>query len=148
MVKCYTIEGDEIDIDIEIRESSIPGAGKGAFANQDIPEGYYSFYEGVIKGKNELCNDLYTWEIHKFSIKTGKMISDKVIYNIDSGKTGNWTRYVNCGMTKADNNIKPLESFGNLLYIFKRDIKKGEELFVDYGRDYRRNEFGLSYKKT
>lgn len=124
---------------IEIKKSTIQGAGLGAFALERIPKGSEGQYRGIFKKNSSNVNMLYSWVIIKFT-KTGKPIGEKILGYIDGGneKYSNWTRFVNCGMRNNKNNLVAEQRYQDIYYKVLRDIEKGEELFIDYGKDYRK----------
>lgn len=132
-------------IKMKLSKSTIDNAGLGCFTLCDIPRGTYGKYIGI-RYEIERENGDYTWVINEYNLTTGKTISNKPVCYIDSikPKYGNWTRYVNCGLTDDDNNIDTFQSFDKLYYKANRDIFAGEELFTDYGIEYR-NKLGIKY---
>lgn len=120
---------------LEIRDSTVKGAGKGVFTKKAIKKDTsLGEYKGKLlsieayKKKPHHCD--YIWEIMDED--------DNTIAYIDGGnkKYSNWTRYVNCPCTKKQNNIVPIQKRFKMFYYTNRDIEKGEELFVWYGPSY------------
>jgi SET domain-containing protein len=70
---------------------------------------------------------------------------NKELYLVDAFNVSqsNWTRYVNCGLKNRFNNLDVSQVFNQIYYLAKRDIKPGEELFIDYGPDYRKINLGM-----
>lgn len=136
-------------IPIEIKKSTIAKAGKGAFAVEGIPKGYLGIYTGTKKKRYEDINPFYSWEVTSFDPKTGEMDNrDIFLYYIDaSTNKSNWTKYVNCGMKSKYNNMECVQCYGKVYYLATRNIKPGEELFIDYGEGYRVENLGLSKSK-
>jgi hypothetical protein len=130
---------------LEIKESTRPGAGLGAFATRDIPAGLdLGRYYGVIV--NEQPEDpTYTWRVesdHRDILgrpyHVERHVDAKPIIE------NNPLRYVNSPVGKEENRLintghkqKGSARDGCVHYYTKRKIEKGEELFVDYGEKYR-----------
>lgn len=128
---------------LEIKESTIEGAGKGVFAKRDIKKHEcLGEYKGKLlsvkefKRKPHHCD--YVWEL----------LDDEqdVIGYIDGGnkKYSNWTRYVNCPSTEKQNNVVPIQKQFKMYYYAKRDVSAGEELFVWYGSVYAKKLMGIT----
>ena len=73
---------------------------------------------------------------------------DKPLYYVDAfdTKTSNWTRFVNCGLKNKYNNIESVQNYDKMYYVATKNIKKGDELFIDYGEGYRKDNLGLKGK--
>ena len=136
---------------LSIRNSLIPNAGKGLFADQrgaalgDIVfhEGdTITPYEGKRMSKNEL-NDLYGRdqrvtapyaiereyrEEHRGSIRPRSFI-------LDGATERGIANLANQAMNNADNNAKLHEDTAALVAI--KDIAQGEEILANYGENYR-----------
>jgi SET domain-containing protein len=135
---------------IEIKKSKIENAGLGTFATQKIPKGTRIEYKGKIrKCDDPKINHLYSWTIEEYNESTGECYIDTELLSIDAGRPqdGNWTRYTNCGLTYQDNNLIAKQIFDKLYYVTKRDILPDEELYIDYGIDYRVNILKVIYKE-
>lgn len=130
---------------LEIKESTRPSAGLGAFATRDIPTGLdLGRYYGVMVN-NEPEDPMYAWRVeseHKdifgrpYSVE--RHVDAKLIIE------NNPLRYVNSPVGKEENSIinirhqqKGSARNGCVHYYTARKITKGEELFVDYGENYR-----------
>jgi SET domain-containing protein len=132
---------------IEIKPSTVEGAGRGAFALDPIPKDSAAMYKGIRRSKNSKKLDCYySWELYEYN-KKGHVKNDKIICYIDCSKeeTGNWTRFANCGPQEDMNNFTPRQYKNNMYYVANRDIKAGEELFIDYGTGYRQEHLGIEY---
>lgn len=130
---------------LEIKESTRPGAGLGAFATQDIPAGIdLGRYYGVIVNK-EPEDPTYAWRVesdHKDILGRPYHVERHV--DAKSITENNPLRYVNSPVGKDENWLintghkqKGSARRGCMHYYTKRKIEKGEELFVDYGEKYR-----------
>jgi hypothetical protein len=136
-------EGKYKIIDLQIRDSLIKPAGKGVFALQKIPKGSYSFYRGVIKSA-DAQNGHYTWTVKKWAQRTGDPLEDDKYY-LDATDliTSNWCRYVNCPSHGTKCNVNMVQEYGNLRYTASEDIGPDDELYIDYGPEYRETNFQM-----
>lgn len=124
--------------DLEIKTSLIPGAGKGVFAKKDFPSGAVL---GVYSGKF-ITNDEH-WELYrkdKWHYVMG--LSDCALKNTNGytaidGQNGNIFTRINHAPEKFRNTkfIKLCES-PYVQIATTKAIKKGEELYIDYGPNY------------
>ncbi|EGT59936.1 hypothetical protein CAEBREN_24380 [Caenorhabditis brenneri] len=98
--------------------------GQGVRAIRDIPTGLvFGPYEGI-KTKVEDCkNPDYSWDIEVNGLKLA----------VDAKEKGNWLSLVNSPDYKRDGNIAPFQHKGEMYYLVKKPVKKGEELLVWYG---------------
>jgi SET domain-containing protein len=110
----------------EIKESSVPGIGKGVFATKNIKkERVISYYQGVL---------INTEQLKEIEDCTYILMIDQDAYvDATEEKYGNWTRYINHPPKNVEPNLR-FGSFGKVSTL--RDIKKGEEFFISYGEDY------------
>lgn len=133
---------------IRLAPSNIKEAGIGAFSVDKIPKGAKGVYKGVSKREKD-ANMYYAWVVKSYDSKTGiPDDDDDPTYYVDASdlKTSNWTRYVNCGMKNSINNFEPDQIYDKFFYVALRDIKRDEELWVDYGPDYRNDNLGMKGK--
>ena len=122
---------------IEIKESTIPDAGVGVFAKENIPNNtLLTWYKGFITDKS--INGKYTWnfdsDIHPKRIKIEP----------DLCITSNPLAFVNTFANKEQYKLLNCEAIPineRLYYKTIKKIKKGEELIVDY-----KNPKYFSYK--
>lgn len=131
---------------IRISSSTIPNAGMGAFAVDEIPFGAEGVYRGI-KRSMDTANIPYSWEIYDYDLTTGVPKTNKLtLFYIDASEEdkSNWARFVNCGMKRRHNNLYAEQRYDKLYYITAKSIKPGEELFIDYGPNYRKNNLRLS----
>lgn len=126
---------------IEIKKSTVPEAGLGVFAKQDFQKHeLLDEYKGIFltphEYKQKKSHLAYIWEILDEN--------DNPVGYIDAGnkKTSNWTRFVNCPCTKKQENVIPIQKGTKMFYYAKKNIKKGEELFVWYGPEYGKQLIG------
>jgi hypothetical protein len=147
-IRMYLEEADRYEMfKIRLGPSSIPGAGLGVFAVDRIPKNARCLYKGVKKSTDK-GNGYYSWVIYEYDENTGKMINLKELYVIDASdiKRSNWTRFVNCGLRRRDNNVDCEQSFDKIYYFTKKKILPGQEMFIDYGKAYRKENLGMQGK--
>lgn len=135
--------GDEKHVKFELKPSTIPGAGLGVFATEDIEGYWFSMYDGK---KTYQCpsDKTYAWEIKQYLTLYGDDGPDDIleipqgILYIDATDSNHWTKYVNCSTSSETENVYSVytESRKDVCYIFRSHtpIKKGEELFTWYGQ--------------
>lgn len=142
--------GQERFYRIRIAPSGIPDSGDGAYAVDAIPKGSRMIYRGKRYYQGQPGrNDLYSWAIIEYDEKTGKPYPDgRDLFYVDATnpRNANWTRWANTGPTRKSNQWIPHQIAKTMWYVASRDIRPGEELFIDYGPDYRHSEFGLYYQ--
>jgi predicted nucleic acid-binding Zn finger protein len=117
---------------IEIKDSDIIGAGKGAFAKINIPKGKtigrYIGEEYIGEKINEANGD------YLFSVNyKGKEV--KIIDGKDEKKSS-WVRFVNTPLKKGDGNCYFFQRSQGIYIRTNKNIKKGEEILAYYGDDY------------
>ena len=117
---------------ISIKDSTIPNAGKGAFANVDIP---IHTTIGEYLGKNYTGKEMENSHgAYLFSVK----VNNKEIKIID-GKSKNlssWVRFVNSPLKFEDGNAHFYQYKQSIFIKTRKPIKKGEEIFAYYGDEY------------
>lgn len=129
---------------LKIAPSQIPNAGMGVYAIDNIPKGAQGLYKGVKKSMTR-GNVYYSWVIFEYDTVTGEANTKKGLYLLDASNknVSNWTRYVNCGMKKRDNNMDSIQKFDKIYYYTTKEVQKGKELFIDYGPGYRKSNLGM-----
>lgn len=145
--------------DLKIAPSTIKKAGMGVYAAEEIPIDAIGQYKGIPRASEE-TNGYYSWMVKAYNVE-GYPIEgcgcdhadkcdeenrvDNYLFAIDATdqKRSNWTRYVNCGMKNKQNNMEQDQIYDKVYYLTTRKIKKGEELFIDYGEEYRVYNFGM-----
>jgi SET domain-containing protein len=108
------------DFNLRVKRST---AGLGLFAGQDIPKGVCVVeYVGrvISKEEEETSKSQYLFEVSK-----NKTINGDARSNI--------ARYVNYSHKP---NIETVIAKGRVFYFSKRAIKAGDELTVDYGKEF------------
>ena len=130
---------------LKIAPSTIPNAGMGVFALDKIPSGARGKYKGKVKALDK-GDPYYSWIIYDYDKNTGQPLPEnKELFLRDAHNISqsNWTRFVNCGLKQKFNNMDIEQSFDHIYYFAKRDILPGEEIFVDYGPEYRKVNLGM-----
>lgn len=119
-----------------VKKSKLPNAGKGLFTTKAIEKG-----TKIIEYKGEIIDwKEYTKRVDKS--EDGYLFFVNRKYCIDAFKTPQYkARYANdaSGLTRVKGlkNNSEYDVIGGKCYIVaKRDIKAGEEIFVDYSKDY------------
>lgn len=118
-----------------VKKSSIPKAGMGLYAKQDIPKGTkLGYYAGVYLNEeqyNKLRNQDYVWYVKK-NLYVDAYPCKKALL-----------RYINSFMSskqrirmKKQFNVEPYTYNGKLWYRTIKNVKAGDELFIDYGDEY------------
>jgi SET domain-containing protein len=118
-------ELDMINNVMEIKPSTVPGAGRGVFTKRFLPKGtFIGWYRGKIIPDEKNPDKDYTLGIEE----DGKAIS------ICAKKYGNFTGLINCYTGSGHPaNVNYVDN-GRMETV--ADIQPGEELFSDYGKDY------------
>lgn len=130
----YCYEHTRLILHVEIRPSSIEGAGLGLFAVEDFQKGDFIVpYEGEFINEAEL-NRRYGDDTAKYALKVSKNVY------IDSACSRGTGAFINQATKKTNNNAalfrgtsrRPQDSSVRAL----KAIKAGEEIFVSYGSKY------------
>lgn len=123
---------------MEIRESLIPGAGKGVFALSDIPKNtVIGQYTGkfITEQEHIALAEKNEWHYVMGLLECARENAGG--YALIDGRFGNLTSRINYAPAKFQN-VKFMKvcepPFVNIISL--RDIKSGEELYVDYGPAY------------
>ena len=134
-------------LELRIAPSQVKGAGLGVYAVDPIPNGAMGEYKGVSK-QSRFTNHSYAWEVKQYDRRSGEVLSENAAFYIDAFDLdrSNWTRFVNTGTTREQNNMDSDQYFTTFYYVANRDIKSGEELFIDYGEEYRKDNLNLLYE--
>ncbi|XP_061085081.1 oocyte zinc finger protein XlCOF6-like [Conger conger] len=122
---------------LEVRVSSIPGAGLGVFAKgQTVPSGvHYGPYEGELTEEDVTTESGYSWMISR---------SRPCVIDAKRETHSNWMRYVNCARNEEEQNLVAFQYRGSILYRCFNPIHPGEELLVWYGDDYAK-DLGITF---
>lgn len=122
-----------LEKDLEVKPSTLPGAGKGLFAKTIIAKGARMVeYKGTVT----------TWEEAKQDATNGYIYFIKPNYVIDGrNHPKSLARYANdaAGLARAKgkgNNAR-FEADGlRVFLVATKNIEAGEEIFVSYGKRY------------
>lgn len=130
-----------------ITKSLIEAAGMGVFAEEEIPKGAFAYYRGEIKNE-ETHNGHYSWTVRKWDYEGFSPDEADPVYYQDATelKTSNWCRYVNCPNHGVKCNIEVDQYYGHVRYVASENIAPGDELFIDYGPEYRVSNIGIKTK--
>jgi SET domain-containing protein len=122
-----------LEKELEIKTSTIPGAGKGLFTNVFIAKGTRIVeYKGTVTTWNAVKDD--PTNAYIYYLKPNHVIDAR-----DHPKC--MARYVNDAKgltrTKGRNNNAQFSNVGLHVYIVAtKDIQPGEEILVEYGKKY------------
>lgn len=110
---------------VNIKQSSLANGGKGAFAAKNFKKGtVLGWYTG------RLCS-VYD------SLLDGEYAMDASGHKvIDAASGGSWTRFINDGRYRRKTDKCNVEVSSELDIVSCRYIRKGQELFFDYGKEY------------
>lgn len=120
--------------------------GYGAYAEQDIKKGDMVIeYVGIVEEDTPFDEDnLYLWDYPTIMYKTkpGNKRRTKIKFCINAEKSGNMARFINHSLRKYQNvgiQIVPRKKYWHVIYVAKKDIKKGQQLLTYYGLEYWRD---------
>lgn len=120
--------------------------GYGAYAAQDIKMGDMVIeYTGIVQEDTPFDEDnLYLWDYPTvmYETKPNKKRRTKIIFCVNAEKAGNMARFINHSLRKYQNvgiEIIPRKGYWHVVYIAKKDIKKGQQLLTYYGLSYWRD---------
>lgn len=117
----------------------------GAFADARIQRGeMICEYTGIVEEDTGDEDNLYLWDYPTVMYATlaNKKTRKKIKFCIDAQKAGNVARFINHTTRLYQNvgvQIVPAQNLWHVIYIAKKDIKKGEQLLTHYGVDYWRD---------
>jgi len=152
---------------LEVKESTVPNAGKGVFAKTDLPDDLAIPYFGELLssekkavnkgshvGTNTACPHQYVVDAHPSLDKRGAFITGMVnepgegmnppnmmmvgVKEWDIDKPSKQLPSLWCRAWRNFEQNNKLES-GGIYFFTLRDIKKGEELLTFYNEEYQRN---------
>lgn len=112
---------------VSIRPSKVKGAGDGVFADRAFPADFVlGYYVGAVEYE-EVADGAYLMTLDHGMVVNGS-------------KGGNWTRKINDGGLTANPRWRKSRMnvffYDDLELVTNRAIRKGEELFVEYGDEY------------
>ncbi len=118
----------------------------GVFADADIKRGdMVCEYTGILcRDDNDDEENGYIWDYPTslYEHVEGKKRRKKIKYCIDALKSGNFARFINHTIRKYQNvgvQMVPRNNLWHVIYIAKKDIKKGQQLLTYYGTQYWRD---------
>jgi hypothetical protein len=137
---------------LEIRYSSIDGAGLGIFAKQPIAKGtFLGNYVGKPIPLNKSVDHELSTNVYLFHTVVNQ---EHVILDARRLEDSNWTRFMNCSCGAHTDNVLAIRCentgiyqksnntyiclHGKIMLYTSRDIQIGEELFFDYGPSYKK----------
>lgn len=106
-----------------VKKSLIPNSGRGVFANKDFKKGEIVEVCPLISDKDE---NIKNSVVKNYTFKNKFKDEEVLVFGL-------------CSMYNHsdNNNIEhDQDGKGNMIYTAGRDIKKGEELYVNYGQKY------------
>jgi hypothetical protein len=125
---------------IEMRPSSVPGAGTGVFAKKDIATNTdLGFYRGEHLTDKQFEKKFADIGLGTYVLTLDEPSDPKRKFYVDGLKKGNWTSRINS--PKGTTNKVNIVFYADGRVISKRNIKAGEELFVGYGPKYWNNRY-------
>lgn len=125
---------DLLESIVEIRDSVLPGAGKGLFAKEPIPRGSLIVeYKGKITTWKEVDDDDGT-NGYIYYVRRDHVIDAR-------GYTGSLAHYANDarGISRVKgitNNAEYVEEGLRVFIAAKKNIPAGAEILVEYGKEY------------
>lgn len=121
---------------LEIKESTIPGAGRGVFARKRLEEGTsLGFYSGKILTKREHENMSPTDASYVVTLQWKRKVRGRRQHIIvDGNVSGNMLSIINDGPHSGHEANLEMDD-GGVLYTTKV-VEEGEELFWNYGNNY------------
>lgn len=106
--------------------------GYGAFAEDDVMQGdFIGIYAGVVQDRMLIDNTDYAW-LYPISTLDGTSIS------LSGAEKGNELRFINDGQYSncVAKYVIGLDDVWHICYIASENIKKGDQLSVNYGSAY------------
>jgi hypothetical protein len=108
-----------------IKPSTVAKGGMGAFAARNFKVGTtVGWYTGCLCSENDALLD------GEYAMGAGHR---RVV---DAASGGSWTRFMNDGRRKRRNDVCNVVTMHDLHMETTKYIKKGQEMFIDYGVDY------------
>ncbi|CAK8695456.1 unnamed protein product [Clavelina lepadiformis] len=130
---------------ISIGPSNIRSGGNGAWADKNFSKNsVFGPYEGVNIDKHDMqklhltFEGGYSWEIYR---------KGKLSHYIDGAdeKKSNWLRFINCARNQEEQNLIAYQHHGKIYYRAFKEILRGMEFLVWYGKQYAQ-QLGISSK--
>jgi SET domain-containing protein len=119
--------------DVEVRPSTIEGAGRGLFAKRRIEtEDTIGYYTGEIIGEKEFYDPDRPFSAYILWVARTHII-------VGEGPKANYTRYINHSDT-PNAFLVTSTRWKTARFEALRTIEPGEEIFFNYGEDYWEDE--------
>lgn len=129
---------EEKDKRFYISESTQPNAGRGLFASEDIKKGEYLEVIGILVEKDSI-SDICTSYANAF--KFAADYSDTYTKHLIPMGYGGIVNHAN---EKINQNVEiryiKKNSSNICVYYFIKDVKKGEEILGNYGKEWERSK--------
>ncbi|XP_060559317.1 uncharacterized protein LOC132719555 [Ruditapes philippinarum] len=121
--------------EIEIKPSTIPNAGFGAFAKMFIEQDtVFAPYKGTFEPESDVAGQSgYSWKI---DTRTGEGRANTIWIDAKDVTLSNWLRYVNTPTSAESENVFAFQYKGEMYYQAFKSIQPGTELLVWYGDSY------------
>jgi hypothetical protein len=127
---------EETDNRFYIGESSLPNAGLGVFAAENIPAGSWLEIIGVQVRRNSVADHCTHYaDAYKFEARaTGEKV-DRLVVPMGYGGMVNHApcRELQNAEIRANKGSTKNSAAGQIVYYFIKNIKKGEEILGNYG---------------
>lgn len=123
----------EINLDlVDVRPSTLRGAGKGCFAATVIPAGtLIGPFRGnylTAEARRKVLDGTYIWKIHDDRyVDARELLHRNPLRYVNGAKTASQKSKINLVVKFLDSHV---------YYLTTRDIPKDTELLIDYGKDY------------
>lgn len=130
-----------VKLGVRIGKSTIPGAGFGVFATQDFKKkDFITKYSGKIYNTASL-EDIPESDYIIFNENRRKRINNQIDANTSNGQVGRYINDFNATTKRSNEQSRyntrfTARSEREMQVVAARDIVAGEELFIDYGREY------------
>mmetsp|Transcript_15543 Transcript_15543/g.49870 ORF Transcript_15543/g.49870 Transcript_15543/m.49870 type:complete len:224 (-) Transcript_15543:103-774(-) len=154
---------------LEVRPSLIAGAGRGCFAATALPSGtVLGAYPGRLRSAAEYATKLrvvgphvaeYCWRIGDVAAldptdgegqlyeAPGVPLIEGMPESLRTGAMANWCTPTTLALLNepgpgGDVNVGVAVEGADVVFSAERDVRRGEELYLDYGQDYDRSGYG------
>jgi hypothetical protein len=128
---------EETDNRFYISESTVPNAGMGVFAAEDLAAGDFMEIIGVQVRRGSAADKCTNYaSSYKFAARAGE--SDRLVVPMGYGGMVNHATDPGAKNVEIRANKGPTRNpnAGQIVYFFLRDIKKDEEILGDYGETW------------
>lgn len=123
---------------LNVEASKIPNAGNGIFTYKNIPkETLIGYYEGELKKDNGTCVGDYSFSLNKQWFIDARNYPRSYIAMINDVHGTKYKYNCEFRMENEDENGKKRKPQDRKITLWSiKNIKAGEELYADYGKDY------------